>query len=107
MHRRINKTFKKTHKKHKGGSVLTLSPFYQHIDTVYLLAVASSSAFMFPSIYNLLISVMPFVRTVTVFLKCPGNFPLPLYVTLISPFCPGMIGFLVHSGTVQPQLATA
>ena len=44
---------------------------------------------MTPSMYNRVISGSPLVRTVMVFLKCPGNLPLPLYVTFISPFFPG------------------
>lgn len=57
--------------------------------------------------YRRTVSLTPFVRTVMVFLKRAGNVPLPLYVTLISPFSPGSIGFFVYEGTVQPQLAIA
>lgn len=62
--------------------------------------------FISPSMYNRVISTLPLVRTVILFLKCPGNFPLPLYVTSMLPFCPGAIGRLSYWGTVHPQLAT-
>ena len=56
------------------------------IKVVFAYFLASS---MTPSMYRRVISGSPLVRTVMVFLKCPGNLPLPLYVTFISPFFPG------------------
>lgn len=56
------------------------------IKVVFAYFLASS---MTPSMYKRVISGSPLVRTVMVFLKCPGNLPLPLYVTFISPFFPG------------------
>lgn len=48
-------------------------------------------------------ALVAFERMVTDLRNGPGNLPLPLYVTLICPVFPGMMGFLVYSGTVHPH----
>lgn len=60
-----------------------------------------------PSTYKRTISFFALDFIVIDFLKCPGNLPLPLYVTVTVPFPPGAIGALVYDGTVHPQLAIA
>ena len=69
----------------------------------FRLHVSYFPACMSPSTYRRMISFLALVRRVMDLRKCPGNFPVPSYVTVISPLSPGLIGSFGYWGTVHPQ----
>lgn len=74
---------------------------------VYYSWIVCCAAIISPFMYSLVTGWDALVRTVIVFLKCPGSLPLPSYVTSICPSSPGRMGTRVNVGIVHPHEANA